>query len=86
MSKIPYAWDDPTAEKKRLVVRVVKDQSDQVVGETTLALDKIKEQRPLGVGEGLQVRVKAEGPTLTLEITQLLDAIGKSCCEVLFAC
>ena len=48
----------------------------QVVGETTLALDKIKEQHPLGVGEGLQVEVKAEGPTLTLEVTQLLDTLG----------
>lgn len=50
-----------------------------MVGETTLKLDKIKEQRPLGLGEGLQVEVKAEGPTLALEITQLLDAIGTVC-------
>lgn len=48
----------------------------QVVGETTLALDKIREKRALEFGEGLQVEVKAEGPTLTLEVTQIIDSLG----------
>lgn len=29
MSKVPYAWDDPTAERRRLVVRVVRDNTEQ---------------------------------------------------------
>lgn len=48
----------------------------QVVGETTLALDKIREKRALEFGAGLQVEVKAEGPTLTLEVTQIIDSLG----------